>query len=84
MLAENNVMPKPKYANSFTLRGILGINNASNPRILAIVSSILKYLGNPKWTNAPSGPFGKGKWSLKMKFMMLNIMITQTIPVVVL
>jgi hypothetical protein len=27
----------------------------------AVVSSILKYFGNPRWTNAPSGPLEKGK-----------------------
>jgi hypothetical protein len=61
MLAEINVMPKPKYANSFILNGTPGISCAKTPKILAVVSSILKYTGNPKWTNAPSGPFGKGK-----------------------
>src|SRR5712691_3190979 len=53
MLADTNVMAKPKWANSFTLNGTAGITRARTPRILASVSSILKYTGNPR-TNAPS------------------------------
>src|SRR5207244_654311 len=53
------------------------------PRIFAIVSSTLKYRGNPRWTNAPSGPFGNGKWSLKTKLKMLNTITATTSPVAV-
>ena len=79
--ADTSVIAKLAYANSFALNGTAGIRSAGTPRILAIVSSILKYGGNPRWTNAPSGPFGKGKWSLKTKLTMLKSITANTSPV---
>src|SRR6267154_3118520 len=81
--ADTSVIAKPAYANSFTLNGTVGITSARTPRILATVSSTLKYGGNPRWTNAPSGPLGNGKWSLKTKLTMLNTITASTSPVLV-
>src|SRR5262249_12318420 len=81
--ADTSVIAKPAYANSFTLNGTVGITSARTPRILATVSSTLKYGGNPRWTKAPSGPLGKGKWSVKTKLTMLNSITASTSPVLV-
>src|SRR5262245_1014394 len=81
--AEARVIAKAAYANCLTLNGTVGITSARTPRILATVSSTLRYGGNPRWTKAPSGPLGKGKWSLKTKLTMLNSITASTSPVLV-
>src|SRR5262245_48175427 len=81
--AEARVIAKAAYANCLTLNGTGGITSARTPRILATVSSTLKDVGNPRWTKAPSGPLGKGKWSLKTKLTMLNSITASTSPVLV-
>src|SRR5258707_12738454 len=70
--ADTSVIAKPAYANSFTLNGTVGITSASTPRILAIVSSTLKYGGNPRLADGPSRAFGKGKWAVDTQVTDVN------------
>jgi hypothetical protein len=65
------------------LEGDLRNRQRQNPQNLCDRELYFEKGGKPRWTNAPSGPFGNGKWSLKMKLTMLKTMTAQTMVVAV-